>query len=36
MAKACLGKSIEDEIQVQTPKGNKIWHIENIYYETNY
>ena len=36
MAKACLGKSIEDEIQVQIPKGNKIYYIKNISYETNY
>ncbi|MBC7751383.1 MAG: transcription elongation factor GreB [Candidatus Saccharibacteria bacterium] len=32
MAKACLGKSVDDEIQVQTPKGRKTWHIINLYY----
>lgn len=33
MAKACLGKSIDDEIQVQTPKGKMIWYITNISYQ---
>ncbi len=32
IAKACLGKSIDDEVQVQTPQGKKIWFINNIYY----
>jgi transcription elongation factor GreB len=33
MAKACLGKSINDEIQVNTPKGKKIWYIISITYK---
>lgn len=32
MAKACLGKSIDDEVQVQTPNGRKIWYITAIRY----
>ena len=32
IAKACLGKSVDDEVQVQTPQGKKIWFINNIYY----
>ena len=32
IARACLGKSVNDEIQVQTPKGTKIWFINKIYY----
>ncbi|MDH1705892.1 transcription elongation factor GreB [Acinetobacter johnsonii] len=32
IAKACLGKSVNDEIQVQTPKGKKTWFINKIYY----
>ena len=33
MAKACLGKSVDDEVQVQTPTGKKIWYITNIVYK---
>lgn len=33
MAKACLGKSVGDEIQVQTPKGKKNWYITLITYK---
>ncbi|ENU81196.1 transcription elongation factor GreB [Acinetobacter sp. ANC 3789] len=33
IAKACLGKSVDDEIQVHTPKGNNIWYIKDIYYK---
>lgn len=33
MAKACLGKSVDDEIQVHTPKGKMIWYIEQICYQ---
>lgn len=33
MVKACLGKSVDDEIQVQTPTGKKIWYISKITYE---
>lgn len=32
MAKACLGKSVDDEILVQTPVGKKIWYIIKIDY----
>lgn len=34
IARACLGKSVNDEIQVQTPKGKKTWFINKIYYTT--
>lgn len=33
MVKACLGKTIDDEIQVQTPKGKMIWYITKISYQ---
>lgn len=33
MAKACLGKSVDDEIQVHTPKGKLIWYISKINYK---
>lgn len=32
MAKACLGKSVDDEVQVQTPSGRKTWYIIGISY----
>lgn len=32
IAKACLGKSVDDEIHVQTPSGTKIWYITHISY----
>lgn len=32
IAKACLGKSVDDEVQVQTPQGKKIWYITQISY----
>lgn len=32
IAKACLGKSVDDEIKVETPKGIDIWYINNISY----
>jgi len=32
MAKACLGKAIDDEVQVYTPSGKKIWYILHIEY----
>ncbi|WOE31485.1 MULTISPECIES: transcription elongation factor GreB [unclassified Acinetobacter] len=34
MAKACLGKSVDDEVQVITPTGRKNWYICNIVYES--
>ena len=33
MAKACLGKSVNDEVNVYTPKGQYIWYITNISYK---
>ena len=33
IAKACLGKSVDDEIKVHTPKGENIWYIKNIVYK---
>ncbi len=32
IAKACLGKSVDDEIKVHTPKGENIWYISEITY----
>ncbi len=34
MAKALLGKQVDDEIEVITPLGKKIWYINQIEYET--
>lgn len=33
MAKACLGKTIDDEVQVHTPNGLKIWYVSHISYQ---
>ncbi|WP_369413439.1 GreA/GreB family elongation factor [Burkholderia stagnalis] len=33
MAKACLGKSLGDEINVFTPSGKKNWYILSITYK---
>lgn len=33
MAKACLGKSVDDEITVELPAGKKNWYILNITYQ---
>ncbi|MBU3845531.1 MAG: transcription elongation factor GreB [Candidatus Acinetobacter avistercoris] len=33
IAKACLGKSVDDEIQVHTPTGKKTWYISEIFYQ---
>lgn len=35
MAKACLGKSVDDEIHVHTPNGKKTWYISNISYKND-
>lgn len=35
IAKACLGKSVEDEIQVQTPTGKKNWYVTDINYKNH-
>jgi len=32
IAKACLGKSVDDDVQVQTPQGTKTWFINHISY----
>lgn len=32
MAKSCIGKKIDDEIEVPAPSGNKSWHVLNIRY----
>ena len=32
IAKACLGKSVDDEVRVLTPTGLKNWYIININY----
>lgn len=34
IAKALLGKQVDDEIEVITPLGKKIWYINQIEYET--
>ncbi|MFT4021682.1 MAG: transcription elongation factor GreB [Acinetobacter sp.] len=33
MAKACLGKSVDDEIIAITPQGKKVWYILSILYQ---
>lgn len=35
MARALLGKQAEDEVEVLTPSGKKIWYINKIRYETS-
>lgn len=32
MAQACLGKSVDDEVQVRTPLGKKTWYVVEIKY----
>lgn len=32
MAKALIGKQVDDEVQVKTPAGEKIWYINKIQY----
>lgn len=34
MAKACLGKQINDEVIVHTPQGKKYWYINSITYQS--
>lgn len=31
-AQACIGKAIDDEVEIHTPKGKKIWYIDDISY----
>ncbi|GAB3486119.1 transcription elongation factor GreB [Marinomonas epiphytica] len=33
MAKACLGKQVDDDIRVKTPTGDKVWYILEIEYK---
>lgn len=33
MARALLGKDVDDEIEVHTPSGKKLWYINTIRYE---
>ena len=33
MARALLSKQVDDEIEVQTPLGKKVWYINSIRYE---
>ncbi len=33
MARAVVGKQVDDEIVVRTPEGNKIWYINKIQYQ---
>lgn len=35
MARALLGKEVDDEIEVHTPSGKKLWYINTICYEKN-
>ena len=35
MARAMLGKEVDDEIEVHTPSGKKLWYINTIRYEKN-
>lgn len=32
MARACIGKEVDDEVIVKTPSGEKLWYILNINY----
>lgn len=32
MARACLSKRLDDEVNLSLPDGNKIWFVTNIYY----
>ena len=33
MARALLSKQVDDEVEVQTPLGKKVWYINSIRYE---
>lgn len=33
MARALIGKEVDDEVVVKTPSGDKIWYINNIFYK---
>ncbi len=34
VSRACLGKSVGDEVVIRTPQSSKIWEIEHIKYDT--
>lgn len=34
MARALIGKEVDDEVVVKTPSGDKIWYINKIFYKT--
>ena len=31
-ARACLGKDIDDEVEIATPDGRKLWYVESFSY----
>ena len=33
MARALLSKQVDDEVEVLTPSGKKLWYINQIHYE---
>lgn len=33
VAKACLGKEVDDDIEILTPEGKKFWSLISIYYD---
>lgn len=33
MARALIGRQVDDEVMVRTPEGNKVWYINKIQYE---
>ncbi|RZF55660.1 transcription elongation factor GreB [Acinetobacter halotolerans] len=35
MARALLGKAVDDDVEVHTPLGKKVWYINSIRYEKN-
>lgn len=34
IARACLKKEVDDEVIVRTPKGEKTWYVDRIWYES--
>ena len=33
MARALIGKQVDDEVTVKTPKGDRLWFVNNIFYK---
>ncbi|PCI59027.1 MAG: transcription elongation factor GreB [Gammaproteobacteria bacterium] len=33
MARACLKKQVDDDVEVQTPNGNKTWYVNKVIYK---